>query len=209
MATIKQRAQFFRLWAKARADVCEQYGLVCRISSEERQARHRWIREKTGSTENINAVRPGNEFSRLMLETAMAACDFREAAYWEMDVAKRWRWFMRHLVRQIGEITRRPAAWEYVQGIFGHLGLPASWEDIPTQELEKVWQMLDTHRRRLLKRDHGWQGLRASDRDPLGFLANAQYVYGADGKLGFGWLDANSRADAEAAEVEIGEEVMA
>jgi hypothetical protein len=200
MATQKQRGHFFRLWAAARAEVCEGFGLSSRVKDEERDGRHRWIRQHTaGRTEDINAVRPGNEFSRLMLQTALAAGDYREAAYWELDVAKRWRWFMENLVRQLGEIARKPAAWEYVQGIFAHLRLPASWQDIPEGDLENVWKMLDTHRRRLLTRDHGWQGLRKSDRDPLGFFAEASYVHNADGELGILWLD-KSRPSSETAE---------
>jgi hypothetical protein len=174
MATSKQRNQFFALWGKAKAEVCERYDLCALVKDQEREARHRWVLECTKRTEDINAVRPGNEFSRLMLQTAMAAGDYREAAYWEMDVSKRWKFFMEQLLRQLGEITRQARAWEYVQGIFAHMRLPTRWQDIPEGELEKVWQMLDSHRRRLLKRDHGWEGLRKSDLDPLGFFPQAE-----------------------------------
>lgn len=198
MATDKQRVRFFRLWASARAEVCEGFGLCCRVSTDEREARHRWIRRHTGDrTDNINAVRPGAEFSRLMLQTALAAGDYREAAYWELDAAKRWTFFMRNLVRQLGEITRTPHPWGYVQSIFAHLRLPADWQDIPEAELDHVWQMLDTHRRRLLKQEHGWKGLRRSDRDPLGFFPEAQYFYGACGepdRLGIKWPEAAPQA---------------
>ena len=209
MASDKQRNQFFRLWAVARAEICERYDLCALVKDQEREARHKWVMECTKRTEDINAVRPGNEYSRLMLQTAIAAGDYREAAFWELDVAKRWRWFMENLVRQLGEIARKPAAWEYVQGIFAHLRLPRSWQDIPEGELEKIWQMLDTHRRRLLKRDHGWEGLRKSDTDPLGFFPEAEYVYGADGKLGLRWPEKVLAEDAESAEVEAEKAVTA
>ncbi len=200
MATPKQRNQFFRLWGKARAEICERYDLCAVIHDQERDARHRWIRQHTGGrTENINAVKPGNEYSRLMLQTALAAGDYEAAGYWELDISKRWKWMMEHLVRQLGEIARQPLPWAYVQGIFAHMRFPSNWQDIPEGELEKVWQMLDTHRRRLLKRDHGWQGLRQSDRDPLGFFPEAQYVYSAAGELGIRWLD-SSRPSAESAD---------
>lgn len=204
MASAKQRNQFFRVWATAKKEICERYDLCSFVKDNEREARHRWVKECTGRTENINAVRPGNEFSRLMLATAVAADDYREAAYWELDVAKRWRWFMENLVRQLGEIARKPAAWEYVQGIFAHMRLPSTWQDIPEGDLEKVWQMLDTHRRRLLTRDHGWMGLRKSDRDPLAFFPEAEYLYIEGDRLGIRWPAAESCRALEITE-EIGD----
>ena len=209
MASDKQRIRFFRLWSGAKAEVCERYGLCALVKDGEREARHKWVMECTGRTENIGAVRPGNEFSRLMLRTALAAGDYREAAFWELDVAKRWRWFMGNLVRQLGEIARTGLPWEYVQGIFAHMRLPRSWQDIPEGELEKVWQMLDTHRRRLLKRDHGWKGLRREGANPLGFFPEAEYCYRGDGRLGIRWPEKVRAEDAENAKVAAREAVTA
>jgi hypothetical protein len=176
---------FFRLWGVARDEVCGRYNLSALIRTDEREARHRWLRECTdGRTDNINAVRPGAEFGRVMLATAIEAGDFEEAARWELDTAKRWRWFMENLVRQIGEITGEPRPWAYVQGIFAHLGRLSEWQDIPEGDLQAVWQILDTHRRRILKRDHFWMGLRKSDADPLAFFPEAEYFFRADGRLG-------------------------
>lgn len=201
MATVPQRTAFFRLWNAARAEVLADYGLIPAGAAQERDARHRWISEQTrGRTGSINAVRPGAEFARLMTATAQAAGDFAAAAYWSMDAAKRWRHMLGHLVRQLGEISLIPSGWEYVQGIFAHMSLPASWEDVPERDLESVFQMLDTHRRRLLKRDHGWQGLRKSDTDPLGFFERASYVYRPTGELTMCWLEEGSRGAAEGAE---------
>ena len=100
-----------------------------------------------------------------------------------MAVAKHWRWFMESLIRQLGEITRQPVPWEYVQGIFAHLRLPATWLDIPEADLENVWKMLDTHRRRILRRDHGWLGLRDGGKFPLTFDPAATYAYDTAGAL--------------------------
>ena len=88
MASDKQRNQFFRVWAHACAEICERYDLCALVKDQEREARHKWVMECTKRTENINAVRPGNEFSRLMLQTAVAAGDYREAAFWERTITK-------------------------------------------------------------------------------------------------------------------------
>ena len=182
MATPKQRTAFFVLWAQASRAVCRRYDLRADRHDEEREARHLYLRHVTGC-ESINDVKPGLQFSRLMLTLAVDAENHTEAAYWEEAIAKHWRWFMESLVRQLGEIARQPVPWEYVQGIFAHLKLPKSWQDIPEAELEKVWQMLDTHRRRVLRRDHGWLGLRDGGKFPLTFDPGASYSYGGDGKL--------------------------
>jgi len=183
MATDKQRSQFFKLWARAKPDVCAAFGADG--AAGEREARHGWIRECTdGRTEDINAVRPGAEYSRLMLRTAEAAGDYREAAYWVMDAAKRWRWLSGQMLRQLGEITQTETPWEYAQGVLAHMRLPRTWEDVPERDLEALFQALDTHRRRILKRDHGWEGLRKSDTDPLSFYPEASYFRRADGRLG-------------------------
>lgn len=184
MATNVQRVQFFRLWGRAKASICEGYGLNPYIKEEERAARHKWIASNGGPRSgSINAVRAGKAYARLMLRTAVAAEDFTAAAYWEQDLARRWAWFMGALVRQLGEIAREPKPWAYVQGIFAHLHLPPRWEDIPEAELEHIWMMLDTHRRRLLKRDHGWVGTREGGGETLAFVAEAEYAYTRDGRL--------------------------
>lgn len=178
MATDKQRVAFFKLWGRARADVCDGYGIDRGDRGRERDARHRWIRECTnGRTDNINAVRPGAEFAALMLKTAEAAGDYAEAAYWTVDAAKRRRWGIEQLLRQIGEITREPRPWAYARGVLSRMRLPEDWMDVPERDLAAVFQALDTHRRRILKRDHGWRGRRDGSSPTLAFVPGARYVW--------------------------------
>jgi len=49
-------------------------------AADEESARHAWIRRHTGYTDSINAVRPGADFGRLMLETALVADDYEAVA---------------------------------------------------------------------------------------------------------------------------------
>ena len=111
-----------------------------------------WIRRHIGYTDSINAVKPGADFGRLMLEAAIIADDYAAVAKWSMDVANRWRHLIGEQLRRIGEITGEGKPWAYACGIFKHLGLPASWEDIPEDRLADVFKMLDTHRRRLIRK---------------------------------------------------------
>lgn len=186
MASKKQRILFFKLWARARRDICAGYGLDMSDSKEERAARHRWISECTGATCNINAVGGGSDFAKLMMRTAEAAGDFQEASYWCTDEARRSHHMMTHLIRQIGEITGEDHPWEYIQGIFKRMKLPDNWMDIPERDLVAVSQALDTYRRRILRRDHGWRGLRIDSR-PLAFDTSITYVRLDDGTLGCYW----------------------
>ena len=87
-----------------------------------------------------------------MLETAIIADDYAAVAKWSMDGANRWRHLIGEQLRRIGEITGEAKPWAYTCGIFKHLGLPASWEDIPEDRLADVFKMLDTHRRRLIRK---------------------------------------------------------
>ena len=147
MATKNQRIAFFKLWKGARREVMAQTG-----AEDEESARHAWIRRHTGYTDSINAVRPGADFGRLMLETALVADDYEAVAKWSMDTANRWRHLIGEQLLMLTEITGEAKSWEYVRGILKSQNLPESWEDIPEDRLREVFMMLDTHRRRLLKK---------------------------------------------------------
>ena len=75
LLTKNQRIAFFKLWKGARREVMAQTG-----AADEESARHAWIRRHTGYTDSINAVRPGADFGRLMLETALVADDYEAVA---------------------------------------------------------------------------------------------------------------------------------
>jgi len=69
-----------------------------------------------------------------------------------MDTANRWRHLIGEQLLMLTEITGEDKSWEYVRGILKSQCLPESWEDIPEDRLREVFMMLDTHRRRLLKK---------------------------------------------------------
>jgi hypothetical protein len=141
MATKNQRIAFFNLWSGAKREVRILVG-----AADDESARHAWIHRHTGYTDSINAVKPGADFGRLMLETALIADDYEAVSKWSVDEANRWSYLIGEQLRQLGGITGEAKPWAYACGIFAHLRLPASWEDIPEDRLAEVFKMLDTHR---------------------------------------------------------------
>ena len=71
-------------------------------AADDESARHAWICRHTGYTDSINAVKPGADFGRLMLETAIIADDYAAVAKWSMDGANRWRHLIGEQLRRIG-----------------------------------------------------------------------------------------------------------
>lgn len=163
--TAAQAAMFWRLYASA-----EREALPPSASRAERDAfRHDLITKATGQP-SIKEVSRTTGFERLMLETATIAGDYEEASRWVNGSERRYAFMIGECARQIGEIANVEHGWEYVRGVLKQAGLPASWEDIPETLLASTFKMLDTHRRRMLKRDHLW------DTD-LGFVPERSYVH--------------------------------
>lgn len=149
MATPAQIKTFFRVYARARAEIERHVGEVGEA------ARHAWIWECTRRTNSLRLVRSGNEFAQLMLATAQAAEEYELAAYWEGAVTRRHIYHITALLRQLGEITGRSYTWDYARGILTQMRLPANLLDVPESLQMSVVYALDTHRRRLLRRA-GW-----------------------------------------------------
>ncbi len=85
-----------------------------------------------------------------------------------------------------GQPSRQPDAeelarirWLYIAQVTHHAFGRYTWEDIREDDFEKVFMMLDTHRRRLLKRA-GWRGGRQYPNEPLGFEFGRRF--GRDGR---------------------------
>lgn len=165
----KQLAKFWAVYAAA-----ESEQLSASASRVDRDTfRHSLILRATGFI-SLKDVGTGKDFDRLMLEVAVQANDFVEAAYWSTGKERRFVAMCDACIRQIGEITQVPKPKEYLVGLFGQAKLPESWEDIPVTKLAAVFQMLDTYRRRLLSRDFGWSG--TVDGQPLGFNPDRVYI---------------------------------
>jgi len=170
--TKPQLARFWKLWAKA-----EREALPASATKAERtELRRRTIREACGWS-SLTDVNRGEEYDRLMLAVALMANDFEEAAHFSIGNARRLAFLMRECARQIGEIVGAPHGWEYCRETLSRANLAQNWEDVPDELLGATLAMLDTHRRRLLRREV------AGDRGPLAFTPRRRYVRGPDGLL--------------------------
>jgi hypothetical protein len=168
MLTPGQIAKFWRLWARAEAEV-----LPASATRAERDAiRHSTILGATGKT-SLKLVGRTDEFERLMLATAQMAGDYQEASYWCVGEERRLAHMVAECARQIGEIAGVPHGWEYCRATLHQAGLPESWQDLPSSLLGATFAMIDTHRRRLLTRDWHWAG--SADGQPLGFDPSIRY----------------------------------
>ena len=135
--------------------------------------RHEIILKTTGR-KSLTEVNRCGEYERLMGELAIDAGDYAEASRWAVSEERRTKFMISACARQIGEIDGVPKGWEYCRRIFAQARLPEDWADIPGDKLESVFMMLDTHRRRLLKRS--W-GERDPEKHPLKFVSNRTYFW--------------------------------
>jgi len=154
MATQQQMIKFFKVWGNAKRSVCEELKLDPDNSKAAEQARHIWIEKHTGNP-SLKTCAPVGQYDRLMLATAIAADDYELAAHFSIADENRIRHLTEQCLRQIGELQGLELPWDYVRGMYKHIGWPADWKDIPAKELFDVFKMLDTHRRRILRNTYG------------------------------------------------------
>ena len=161
--TGRQRAAFFRLLARA----ADRQG----VPPAEREAwRRAVIREAVpASGGSLRAVGTGADCDRLMAAVARLAEDHRAAMRWGTAEGRRLAAMAEACARQCFEIARAvpslagrwaPGPVPYLRGVLAQAGwrdaLHAEdgewWLDLDLPRLEKLFRMLDTHRRRLLRR---------------------------------------------------------
>ena len=187
--TDKQRIAFFKVFQRA----CARQG----IPPDEREAwRHQIIREACG-VPSLKAVDSGSAFDRLMAHVSRLAEDHGEAIRWGTAEGRRLARMAEAAARQCFEIAQAipalaeqwaPGAIPYLRGILAQAGwrdaLHAEdgewWLDLDLPRLHRLFQMLDTHRRRLLRRVPfaKWEELPDGTRGPmrLAFDLGARYV---------------------------------
>jgi len=166
----KQQAMFWAIWARA-----ESEELPVKSTRNERDMfRRKVIFQACGKTslKDVNSI---GDFDHLMYSVATLACDYQAMSYWSIATERRTVHMIGNCARQIGEIVGEPHGWDYCRGVFDQAGLPNDWMDIPDNLLMSTFKMLDTHRRRILKRDFGWQGERSGQ--PLGFNPHRSYIH--------------------------------
>lgn len=165
----EQQHMFWALWKKAEAEV-----LPVTATRFEREALRRATIKEACNVTSLKEVNQTTDFDRLMMAVATLACDYEAMAHFCVSGERRTCHLIEACARQIGEIAGEARGWDYCIKLFQQARLPASWLDIPDALLFSVFRMLDTHRRRMLKRDFGWQGARHGQ--PLGFNPGRSYA---------------------------------
>ncbi len=181
--TTAQRCAFFRMLSEA----CRNMG---HTSSDEREAYRKAVMfEETGKRHLADLDRTG-DFDKVMARFAADADDYEAAGKFAVGDAARLAFLVRVACEQIMQLKGCPAgstaARDYLAGVIGqahiHCGTdphdPAYWLDISPDSLQSVFVMLDTHRRRLLRR------LLQSGNDAfLGFDPSVRYEPQPDGHI--------------------------
>jgi hypothetical protein len=178
--TPEQQKTFWAIWRKCDAELDPQ------TTAEQRTEYRRAQIVAACGKSSLRLVNRSTDFDQLMAHCAALCGDYEEAARWAGSAEHRMAWMVAMQARQIAEIAGVPHGWEYCRKIFAQMRLPEHYEDMTGGMLMSAFQALDTHRRRVLRRDHGW-GMRGSGR-PLGFSPNRRY-FTEPGKRTICWAD--------------------
>ena len=155
--TERQQAMFWAVFNKA----CAAQGLF--TTADKAEYRHRILEEETGVVSLLSLSRT-TDFDRVMFRVACDAGDFEQAANFSVSDARR----MGHLIKvcclQLMQLKGgdEAEARQYLGGLLDQARVPngtrtddnSYWMDCTLDQSHKVFQTLDTHRRRLL-RDRG------------------------------------------------------
>lgn len=179
------RAQLKPYW-RAVGRAASALGFVGKEAVE--KYRHAVMMEEVG-VEHAAEVDPADGYDRVMYRLAVDAGDWSAAARFATGEERRMAHLVEQCARQVIELKQcedapavmfeteaidaRTAALSYVVGVMRQAGYPVYsqangdwWLDISGSIAFQVFRMLDTHRRRILKR-YGWK--------PLSFDADASW----------------------------------
>lgn len=177
MLTKPQTALFWRTFARA----CASMGILRTARSADREAYRKRIMHEECRKQHLADLSPCRDFDRIMLRLCMDAGDYAGAARYESGEERRMAHLVEVCAAQLMQIqgVEDADALAYVVGVIQRAGYPARtdgrvwWLDLAEGQLTALFQMLDTHRRRLLKRV-GWD-------TGLTFHAGYSYVRQANG----------------------------
>jgi len=150
----KQLSLFWRLFAKAWQAHCNVLATHGAIPESKDDFRHALILKATlGKYASIKEV-ANPCFESLMLDMAAITGDEREIGYWTACVERRYRFLIEQALTMMQEMDCSVEYdWEYVRHIYRHSKiLPLTLDEVPADHLRAVFQMVDTHRRRLKRR---------------------------------------------------------
>lgn len=153
--TAAQKGQFWRTFRNA----CLALGLQGK--DEQAEYRHGVMRECCGK-EHLNDLNTTTDFEAVMQRLAADAGDYEDALRFAGGDDRRMARMVDDCARQVFELSGRSDGdrLAYVRSILAQSGLIHNattvnvfwWLDYPDTTLGRIFQMLDTHRRRLVWR---------------------------------------------------------
>ena len=162
MITDKQKRAFWLQFAAA----CRNLG----ITSEEKDAYRRAVLEESAGVRHLSEVNSTDGFEAVMQRLAADAGDWARAASFTVGNARRIGAMVADCARQVFELTGHASgdAVSYAQGVLKQSGLvrvglfggECWYMDYAEATPVKIFQMLDSHRRRLI-----WRRRRATGHD--------------------------------------------
>ena len=154
--TKKQQFVFWPVFAAA----CRELGYETKEEKEEYRHRLMW---EASRARHLADVSPTDGFERMMSQTAIDAGDYETASKYSIGEERRMGAIIDDVTRQILELEGKDAStiarvnyaiavllqagWSQVRN-----GSASWWMDFAPDKPVRIFQMLDTHRRRLLKR---------------------------------------------------------
>lgn len=126
---------------------CQQTGEF--ISEEDFR---RDINVKTTGKYSTTQMNCSKDFDAVMMELAIIAGN----DYWmnklSTSESRRYRHVIQWFIYDLEYLEKKPIAWAYIQGIAEQAKYSTSLKDCPVEHLADIMKMVDTHIRRLAKR---------------------------------------------------------
>ena len=161
--TPKQMRQFWPAFARA----CDAIGL---IASADKDAYRSRIMMEEASANHLAEVYNTHGYEALMARLAADAGDYEGATRYAGGGDRRMAYMVDDCARQVFELSGKAESdrLTYIRSILEQSGLVRQtavvnafwWLDYPDTTPERIFQMLDTHRRRLLRRRSAATGIR-------------------------------------------------
>lgn len=165
--TPKQMRQFWSAFARA----CDALGLS---TSADKSAYRSRIMMEEASASHLAEVSNTHGYEALMARLAADAGDYEDATRYAGGDDRRMAKMVDDCARQVFELSGKSGSdrLDYIRSILEQSGLVRRstsltafwWLDYPDTTPERIFQMLDTHRRRLLHRRSAATGTRLSIR---------------------------------------------
>lgn len=147
-----QRAKYFQLFAKAWKNHCETEFISPNNRAAETQFRREINLDATGCY-SIKEMNQTDDFDAVMLELAIRGEDL----YWinrlSTAAERRIKWVIeKQFIPDLEFLLKKPVAYSYIAGIAAQAKYPIDLNDCPATMFVRVLQMVDTHIRRLAKK---------------------------------------------------------